>query len=319
MIRKTAHLPEPEATEPSPGDKWPRQRSRARNRVAGRPQLRALVAALLAMSVLCLGFSAPARAADPSVIEFQYTTKIDATPVGGAADTSVHITYRFNTGLAPGEESDTFASYGPLDRVIVQIGDQCVALSGPGTEISVFNNAGNTPEDAYDVRAGVPATTGTSMFGLEFEFFRFLLHDPEATMFTDTSLPSTTGFADAADFEQINFDFLRDRRQVSLVSTDSVPGALRIFDPVTDIGFIKDQVQATNVNTGVKAALVAPLDKAIGYLSDDKLSNDAMAAKEIQKFRDLVNALPGNVISTSDAVLLTRYADKRLSSLPTCS
>lgn len=312
MIRTSSH-------PPTPDDKRP-QRRRFRSRAAGTFRLRAVVAGILAVSVLSLGFSAPAHAVDPSILEFQYTTRIDATPLGGAANTRVNITYRFDRALAPGQQSDTLAAYGPLDRVIVQIGDQCVALSGPGTEINVLNNAGNEPvQDSYDVRADIPATTGTSMFGLDFQFFRFLLYDTEAAMFTDTSLPLTPGFADAAVFEQIQFDFLRNRRVVSLASTDSAPGALRVFDPVTDIGFIKDQVNVTNVSTGVKTALLAPLDKAIDYLSDDKTSNDAMAAKEIQKFRALVNALPSNIISTSDVVILTRFADKRIASLPTCS
>lgn len=312
MTYKTSDLPKPGVDRP------PRGRP-THDRVAMTSRLRPAVASILALSVLCLGVSAPAQAADPAILEWQYTTTIDATRLGGAADAPVRITYRFDSALAAQQASETFASYGPLIRVIVEIGDQCVALSGPGTEILVLNDAGNEPvQDAYDVRADIPATTGTSMFGLPFQFFRFLVYDPEATMFTDTSLPLTTGFAGAADLQQITFDFLQNRRRVSLSSTDTPPGTLSVFDPAAIIGPLKDQVNATNLNTGVKEALVAPLDKAVAYLTDAKTSNDAMAIKELEKFRTLLNSLPGNVISTSDAAILSGLLSKKIGALPAC-
>ena len=319
-IRKTTHPFNPARTESATGAKAGRHRIRRRStRADVRRRLRATGASVLALSTLSLGFGAPAQGA-PSVVEFQYTTTIDATPAGGAPDAPVRITYRFDTGLAPGgEPSETFAAYGPLNRVIVQIGDQCVALSGAGTEITVFNDAGNTPEDSYDVRADAPATTGKSLFGLEFRFFRFLLVDPGATMFADTSLPSTPAFAAGAGFQQIQFNLMDGRRRVNLAATDVAPGELRSFDPLAAIASIRAQVQATNLNHGHKTALQNPLEKAAGYLSDGKKADAGKAIKELQKFTSHVLALPGSAISESDRANLTRAARATIASLPTCS
>jgi hypothetical protein len=93
--------------------------------------------------------------------------------------------------------------------MIVMVGDQCVALSGAGTEITVFNNAGTTfAEDSYDVRAFAPATDNKTLFGLNIRLAKFLLVDNEATMFTDTTLPTTEAFVGAADSQQTTIDLL---------------------------------------------------------------------------------------------------------------
>lgn len=76
------------------------------------------------------------------------------------------------------ESSETTASYGPLDRVIVEFGGQCATTSVPGTGISVFNDAGTSfVEDSYTVRADVPATAGKTLFDLDLRNIDFNLID----------------------------------------------------------------------------------------------------------------------------------------------
>ncbi|MBB6404741.1 hypothetical protein HNP00_002057 [Arthrobacter sp. AZCC_0090] len=74
--------------------------------------------------------------------------------------------YQFNPDLAPGSgpfgPSDHDASYGPLDRLIVEVGDQCTGMSGPGMVITVFNDAGTTFVRRFSRRTGAGTGTGAS-------------------------------------------------------------------------------------------------------------------------------------------------------------
>jgi hypothetical protein len=291
-----------------------RHRGPRRMRRGGvRRRLRAAAASLLALAILSLGLSAPAHA-DGASLTFVYESSIDTTPVGGGPGTPLRIFYTFDTSLAPGSgsfgTSETLASYGPLDRMIVMVGDQCVALSGAGTEITVFNNAGTTSvEDSYDVRAFGPATAGKTLFGLNLRFARFLLVDSEATMFTDTSLPTTPTFGGAAEFQQATVDLVDQTGfPVRLRVDDFSPFFLSVYDPVAQIETFKSV--ALGLDKGLSTALLVPLEKAIGYLSDASTSNDRKAIQELQTF-----------IAKANAAGLTKVALKMRSlidSLPVC-
>ncbi|QCO97320.1 hypothetical protein FCN77_05810 [Arthrobacter sp. 24S4-2] len=92
----------------------------------------------------------------------------------------------------------------------------------------------------------------------------------------------------------------------------SAPGSLEVVDPIARIADVQAMVLAFNLNDGVKTALQVPLKKATGYLSDASTSNDGNAIKELQKFSDLVNALPVTVIANLDARRLIKAASKAI-------
>lgn len=144
------------------------------------------------------------------VLTFQFRTTVDASERGGDTATPLKVTYQFDPSLLPGtgpfgsSEDGTYESYGPMKDFILELGTECVAVRGDGTGITVFNNGGGT-EGAYDVRADVPATTGTTVMGLNFRFMRFLLADSYGTMFDSVALP-VQQFANASDFQQTTIE-----------------------------------------------------------------------------------------------------------------
>lgn len=180
------------------------------------------------------------------------------------------VTFQFSPDLAPGSgpfgsSSDgTFESCGPVEKMIIEVGRQCLATGGDGTGITVFNSA---DEDSFDVRADIPAVVGKQLFGLNLRFFRFLLLDPAATMFDSTALPASPQFAEASDFQQNSIDLI----DANGVRTRLVPGgapyALRNFSPQEDIAALIDLVNGSQASGAIKAKLNTPLQQASTLLS----------------------------------------------------
>lgn len=271
------------------------------------------------------GIIAPAgAAAAPPVTSFQFTTTVDATTVGGDAAAPLRILYQYNPDLAAGSgpigAGETFASYGPLEKVIVEVGDQCVSFSGDGTGITVFNNAGTTfVEDSYDVRADVPATVGKQLFGLDFTFTRFLLVDSAATMFTSTALPTSPAFADEADFQQTVIELADPvTGEGSSLHAGDAPYALTTFDPPAQIGAILDDVRALQVRGSLIQQLAAPLEDAraqlAGTLTQKNLNK---GVQQLQRFINLVNA-NRRTLGGATADSLVAFARETIDSLPAC-
>jgi hypothetical protein len=278
------------------------------------------------------GLSAPAHAApvpppDPSLIAFQLTTTIDTTSVGGGPDTPMRIIYRFNPTLAPGSGgnlSETAADYGPLERVIVEVGDQCAAMSGPGTSIAVFNNAGTTVvEDSYAVTASTPfgSPRPPKLFGLDIKLVQFVLVDNERTMFSNTSLPTTFAFGDQADAVQLTLLLFNPttQRVVSLIESDA-PFQLSPYFVQVPVEALRDALSELTLSTGVRNALNGPLDKAIGYLNTFTRDSLQKAAKEFELFIKQVEAHRNKGIDTTTAdglIAFTRQVTADI--LPKCA
>ena len=270
------------------------------------------------------GISAPTAAgAAPEVITFQFRTAVDATSVGGDADAQLRVIYQFNPDLAPTQSEATFASYGPLEKLIVEIGGQCASFSGGGTEISVFDNAGtSTVEDSYDVRANLPATEGKQLFGHDFIFTRFLLGDSDATMFTSTALPTSPGFADEAEFQQtviVLADPANPDSEKSLQAVDTSPFFLGTFDPPRKIGSILDQVRTLQVRDSLIKQLAAPLEDARALLTGTFTQRNLdKGEQKLQQFINLVNA-NRRTLGDATANSLVSAARGTIESLPACA
>lgn len=329
MIRKSTRPPAPTALVHGVAslNEGRRRDARQSRRPRARRRLRATGASLLALATLSLGVTAPARADTASAVTFRYTTTIDTTDAGGGPGTPLIITYRFDPNLAPGSggggPEEGFADYGPLERVTVQLGDQCVAQSASGT-ISVYDGPNSIfVEDSYVLSWSPSTSTPPTLFGMDVILVQPVLVDWNSAMFNSTALPTTPDFLGAA-LEQQTTILLRNpgtHRFVDLFA-GGAPGGLAYFiDPADRILEIQAQVLAANLNSGLKTALQNPLQKARDYLTDASKSNDGMAAKELQKFIDQVNALPGNVIAKADALRLTKIAAKTIftiSQVPPC-
>src|SRR5438045_7387785 len=108
--------------------------------------------ALFTSCVAILGGTLPASAVAETIV-FQFQTTVAARRAGGGANTSLVVTYAFDSQLPNITPTDpTHGNYSSIVMTI-QVGDQIVTATGPGTAISIGNNAGtDTSIDYYDVR-----------------------------------------------------------------------------------------------------------------------------------------------------------------------
>ena len=270
------------------------------------------------------GISAPTgAAAAPQVTTFQFRTAVDATSVGGDADAQLRIIYQFNPDLAPTQSEATFASYGPLEKIIVEVGGQCASFSGGGTEISVFDNAGTSVvEDSWVVQASTPATEGKQLFGHDFIFTRVRLFDPDTTMFTSTALPTSPGFADEAEIQKtliVLADPANPDSEKSLQAVDTSPFFLGTFDPPRKIGSILDQVRTLQVRDSLIKQLAAPLEDARALLTGTFTQRNLdKGEQKLQQFINLVNA-NRRTLGDATANSLVSAARGTIESLPACA
>jgi hypothetical protein len=252
-------------------------------------------ASMLAMTAalsMSLGVTPPSTAAS-NLVSFEFTTHVDATSVGGSDMTPLRIIYQFDPALAPGtggtETSETNASYGPAAAIILELGTECAGTRGGGTELGVFNDAGPI-EDSYDVRAEGSAVAGKTLFGETLYFFRILLVDSDATMFSDTTLPLTTTFAQEADFQQteIVLSIGRDD-QIRIAASEETPFQLQSFDLSGSISGLIDDVKALPVSSSVIQKLIAPLERARTLLQGALTQKAVTQASEaLDEFRKVV-------------------------------
>ena len=147
--------------------------------------------ALFASSLLVV----PSATADPVTFRYQSTTIVN-----GATEQIV-VVFTFDSSLPNGTGSfgisPTNGSYGPWAGTFYCRVRNRIA---PGGTIEIFNN---TAADAYDFRwqswTTSAAITGT-LLGEQLCFFRVLLADSDATMFSSTVLPTDPTFASGGNF-----------------------------------------------------------------------------------------------------------------------
>lgn len=249
---------------------------------------------------------------------------MDTTEVGGGPYTPLRITYQFDPSLAPGSgasgSGERYTSYGPLDRTVIEISGQCVVVSGSGTEIIVFNNAGTTfVEDSYAVTAASPATTGKTLFGLDLDLVLFVLIDPDRTMFTDTSLPTNVQFAQDAEGQQTSI-LLADPAsgRDKLLFSDFPFAQLLAYSPDEIMAGLSEKIGSLHLNPGISNSLTTTLSKVVGYSSGSSTKDRQKAKQELQRFINQVSGLQGNVIKDADANSLIGSASKWIDTMPAC-
>jgi hypothetical protein len=233
------------------------------------PRLVHVLMVAVALSVLTI----PLAGAQDAVT-MVFTSTIDTTPLGGQLEVPITVTYSFapdlSAGSGPSGISATHAGYGPIDMTI-DIGGDTLSVSGQGTGITVFNDAGTTfVEDSYDVRVDFPIIGGQQLLGQELVLFRFLLVDSNRDMFTTTELPLTTQFVAAADIVFIDVILLDQFGSQTFLTTGGrpftlvtqAPPAPRCASSVTTIDELRAGVVALATSQGTKAVLLADLDAA---------------------------------------------------------
>lgn len=283
------------------------------NSPATRRSLRTPAVSLLVLVTLSAGFSTPAHA-DP--ISFQNTTVIDATPAGGAADTPLRVTYTFDSDLPPSNgDGVTYSAYEPI-RMIVELGDECAAISGAGASIDVLNDAGDPASDSYGIVAVDPATNGKTLYGRQIEIIQVVLIDFDSTMFSDTSLPTSADFAASADLSQILIQLEVDLGGILLFGEGAVQ--FSAYDPEGTLAAIQESVAGMQLNVGVEQSLQIRLTKAAGYFNGTSKSNDK-AEQQLRAFIAQVQGLSGKEIASGDAADLIAAATNLIDQLPACS
>jgi hypothetical protein len=166
---------------------------------------RTVFGALATAAALCVASTAGA-----APLTFLYQTTIDATAIGGSATEALSLEYTFDTTLVNGS-GPTFpnpqvGSYGPISGTLTLGGDSVSLVTGNpfSTGITVINDGGGSSLiDSYDVRGGNASAFSGTIAGFNVTFFRFILADIDATMFSNTDLPGTLGFLPEVNFQQV--------------------------------------------------------------------------------------------------------------------
>jgi hypothetical protein len=280
----------------------------------------ALVLVVSMVVSMVVGWSS-AASAEP--VSFQYRTTVDATDVGGEPLTPVRLIYTFDSNLAPGSgftgSGPIFSGYGPLSGVVLEVGNRCVRVSGPGTAISVFNDAGFDPvTDSYDVRADTSAGAVVSgpLFNLTLTFFRFLLVDNDSTMFTSTALPLTPDFAALAELQHVELR-LMDPVTLAVFSLVADSGfQLSFHRPVESLQALLATTEALNIQAGLKKELTKRLQAALNDLNDGSPSKIHHASSQLSEYIHLVEAQRGKKIPAATADQLTADARSVIDQLP---
>lgn len=280
----------------------------------------AAAVSLLVLATLSAGTSAPAHAAHNFAISFQYTAVIDATAAGGSADTPLRVTYIFDQALVPTNgDGVVYSAYEPIS-MIVELGDECVAVSGAGASIDVLNDAGEPASDSIGFAAHEPAVTGKTLYGRGLEIIQVVLVDNEATMFSSTALPTSADFAASADFSQTLIRLAGDSRRIFLFDEGAVQ--FSAYDPEGTLAAIQADLAGLQLNAGVEASLQDKLTRAAGYYHDWMSSkNNDKAEQEVRELRAFiaqVQALSGNGIASGDAARLIAAATNLIEQRPAC-
>jgi len=142
-------------------------------------------------------------------VTFVYDSTTDASAAGGPVSEPVSVVFTFDSSLANGTGDfgidSQHGSYGPWSGTLT-LGTQTVDLNG-GT-IDLWNNitVGSQTSDGYDFRwdgtgPSSPSITSTgTLFGQQLDFFRILIVDNSATMFSSNALPTNPSFAPHANY-----------------------------------------------------------------------------------------------------------------------
>ena len=254
----------------------------------------------IALSSLVLAPTAAQAASPPTpepYAEFDYFTYVDTRQVGGEESTPVRVIFRYDLDLPPGSgpfgssEDGTVGSYAPLSRFILEVGNECLSMSGEGTSVTVSNNAGTTAvEDSFNFRTQAPATNGEQLLGLPVQSAVFNISDPQKTMFDGTSLPTGPEPFQGKNQRAVIELTRPDGSRVTLPSTLNQVLSMARFDPAGAIEGIKEAVALHVQDPNLNTTLLATLDTARGYVADSSLSDDAKAEQTLTTFANQVNA-----------------------------
>ena len=281
--------------------------------------------ALFTSCVAILGGTLPA-AAYAELIVFQFQTTIDARPAGGQADERLLVTYAFDSNLQIGTGefggNDTLiGSYGPIAMMTIQVGDQMVAVAGPRTSMTVFNNNGSQSgiHDRYTVLVDLAendaqnSVTGT-LFGMKVNFFGLVLFNNDALMFDSTALPVSPVFAGLADFQQVDLELVVPGTGGELVvlevfespttpTNELIPFSLTFADPISALVV---EVFALELPDGLENSLLRKLFAADRSVT---AANRDAAIGQLQAFIDEVDAASGKRLTPQEADDLAGVAE----------
>jgi hypothetical protein len=141
--------------------------------------------------------------APAATVMMRFETTVDATEFGGAASTSLEVTYSFDSALASAP-SGLGLSYGPLSSLEIKLGSEIMSGTA-GSGITIWNDTSDG--DQYQVMiVGSLLDPEYTLLGADVWAFKMQITDPSGNMFSDESLPasfnfgSTSGFFQVADF-----------------------------------------------------------------------------------------------------------------------
>ncbi|WP_156810619.1 FIMAH domain-containing protein [Arthrobacter sp. FB24] len=230
----------------------------------------------------------------------------------------MRVTYTFDSDLPPTNgDGVIYSAYEPI-HMIVELGDDCAAMSGSGASIDVLNGTGEPPSDSYAVSTVDPATAGKTLAGLQIQAVQFVLVDDDTTMFSDVSLPTSADFAASADFSQTLIQLTGDRRGI-LLFAERVPFQFSAYDPAGTLAALQESVASMQLNAGVKTSLQNRLTKVAGYIDGTSSKSNAKAEQELRGFIAQVQGLSGKGLTPAQAAHLIQQATSLIDQLPACA
>lgn len=155
--------------------------------------------AIAVVTILCGGVGAQA-----APIAFQFSTTIDATVIGGSPVAPFVLTYIFDSGLTNSDvlPNPSSATYEPISGMLQLGPDTVMDRRRTSKPADGLRPRGSPDVDAYLVRFGSPGSpspvSGTIGGHNVLHVYSFL-HDDDATMFGNTSLPVSPAFASEVD------------------------------------------------------------------------------------------------------------------------
>ena len=175
---------------------------------------------LIASGLLCLLLGVPG-AASAATLTWEFTSTVNATEAGGSAVAPFFFRFTFDTNLANDSGGTVggccadVGSYGPISGVIGVDGQEVSFASGFfgsgfGTSELTVVKFDDDDVDRFDIRAREDALVGLQLFGRDIGQVVIQMQDDDGTMFSDTSLPTTTAFSADVDRVFIGVDLLGD-------------------------------------------------------------------------------------------------------------
>ena len=139
-----------------------------------------------------LGLILPGTSAYAAPVIFEYTSTVDASPIGLSASESISITYGFDT-LTPDMNGNTKLGQYVLQSLVITLGGDTSVLTNPGNPQSVIVVGDDNALDVYQITFwnGSPAFSGL-INGWQLGTGGVSLSSLETTTWTDDSLVVST-------------------------------------------------------------------------------------------------------------------------------